>query len=262
MKSSTSTNLLIDCSFGVSGDMIVGALLSLGADKDKLRKSIDSLNLDSYTIKITDKSDNSRIITDFDVELKDNHDNDMEYLFGDKRIEQNNFIRRNIEDVFKILDNSILTNSAKDIAKKIFSIIARAEAKAHKISVNEVVFHESGAMDSIIDITSIAVCLDDLAVDKVYIQNLVEGKGKIQTRVGMLDIPTPAVKNIADEFNIKIKRTDFPYELITPTGLGALAGIGDFNNAKNYKIIKEGYGLGKRKYYTPRTLKIMLIKNK
>ena len=117
-------------------------------------------------------------------------------------------------------------------------------------------------MDSIIDIASIAICIDNLNIDKCFVSNLREGYGKIRTRVGYLPIPTPAVKNVVDRFGAVLERVELPYELITPTGISALAVITNFKNIdlEEDKIIKIGYGRGKRNYETPCTLKIILFK--
>lgn len=255
-------NLIFDCQFGVSGDMLVGALLSLGASKKVLKSALKSLNLGNYKIEISNIKKQNYNATDFNVMLDNNNfDHDMQYLYENNNVKVVKLVEtRNLEDVTKIIDNSNLTPSAKNTAKNIFEIIANAEAEAHKIKLEEVNFHETGAMDSIIDIVSVAVCLDNLKVSKVYVTNLNEGVGFINTRVGKLPIPTPAVKNIAERFKIKLNIIDFKFELITPTGLGALAAISKFESVPdNYKILKTGYGAGKRNYNTPCTLKALLI---
>lgn len=167
--------------------------------------------------------------------------------------------KRTLKDVKQILKNSNLTESAKQVATKIFEVLAQSEAKAHGVKPEEVVFHESGAMDSIIDITSIAFCLDDLHVENVYVENLCEGHGQVQTRVGFLPIPTPAVKNILDKFAVKIASKDFEGELITPTGIAALAVIGKFEKVPKCTVLKTGYGAGKRNYNLPCVLKVSEI---
>lgn len=251
--------ILFDCSYGVSGDMIVGALLDLGADKDVLQSQLKSLKLGDYQLKIT-KLDSA---TDFDVILAtDNHDHDMQYLYGNKEANMKMEEPRTLSKVAEIIENSSLSQKAKSLAMEIFEVVAESEGKAHGIDKSEVIFHERGAMDSIIDIVSIAICIDNLNIDECFVSNLREGYGRIRTRVGYLPIPTPAVKNVVDRFGAVLERVELPYEFITPTGISALAVLTNFKNIdlEEDKIIKIGYGRGKRNYETPCTLKIILFK--
>ncbi len=246
-----------DCESGVSGDMLVGALIDLGADENYLKNKLKSLKIGDFDVKINKLCKKGRPATDFDVVLKEyNPDHDMNYLYGEnnKSIEIKN--KRNITEVKRILENSTLNKHEKEISMGIFEIIADAEAKAHGININDVIFHENGAMDSIIDIVSFALCIENLNVQKVFVKNLTEGQGNIRTRVGLLPVPTPAVENITRKFNIKYEKINFNGELITPTGIGALAFIGDFSYPKQYKILKTGYGAGKRDYETSCTLRV------
>lgn len=253
------TNILIDCQNGVSGDMLVGALLDLGANEEKLKNFLFSLGLEGFEIVITKKVKNKIPCTDFDVKLEiDNHDHDMQYLYGNKKVSQEILQKRTLKDIKNIIKNCNLTPKYKKIAKNIFKIIAEAEAKAHEISIDEVAFHETGAMDSIIDIMAVCFCLQSLDVQKVYAKNLVEGTGWIMCRAGKLPIPTPAVKNIAKKFDIKLQSANLPYELITPTGIGVLAAIAKFENA-NSACKKIGYGCGKRDYNAAGVLEIKII---
>ncbi len=248
-------NICFDCSSGVSGDMIVGALLDLGADKNALIEAIESLKLTNYKIKIEKINKKGTPSTNFDVELKNNADHDMNVLFGSGKFAAIKE-KRTLKDVKILLNNSTLPNPVKQNAIKIFELIARAEGKAHSIPASEVIFHENGAMDSIIDIVSICFCLHNLGVEKVFVKNLCEGSGKIKTRVGWLPIPTPAVKNIVDEYNIILEQANVDVELITPTGLAALAIVSKFEQPTNEQVINIGFGAGKRDYNLPCTLKV------
>ena len=254
-------DLVIDCSYGISGDMLVGALLDLGADKTALIKALSSLDLDNYDIKIRKINKKGTPSTDFEVELKENNfDHNMNYLYGNQETNLKIKHKRNLPIIKEIINNSNISQRAKILSIKIFELVATAEAKAHKIAIDDVIFHETGAMDSIIDIVSIAICIDSLEIDNVYVKNLREGKGKIRTRVGLLPIPTPAVMNVLMLYNQNIEIIDYPYELITPTGISALAILSEFKTiSTNYKVNKIGYGAGKREYDLPCTLKIEMI---
>lgn len=253
--------LLFDCYYGVSGDMIVGALLDLGADHLRLKRVLDSLHLHGYDIEISKVDKKGIYATDFLVKLDtENHDHDMSYLYGkaDEKVEI--MSTRNLPTICALIDRADMTDRAKAIAKDIFTLVAKAESKAHKIDLDEVIFHETGAMDSIIDIVSIAVLYDSLNIDAVYVANLREGIGQIRTRVGMLPIPTPAVKNVLDMYNIAISRAECNVELITPTGISALAVLSNFKQLKEHKnFIKTGYGAGKREYAWPCVLRVSVF---
>ncbi len=249
-----------DCSSGVSGDMLVGALLDAGADEKYLKKCLDSLKLDDFEVKIKKIEKNGFFATDFDVILKEDcHDHDLNLLYGEGEFPKIK-VERNLTAVKNIIEKSNLSKNAKNISKKIFEIVALAESKAHKIEINKVVFHENGAMDSIIDIVSFAVCLDRFNGAEFFAINLCEGQGEINTRVGKLPIPTPAVKNIVDEFGLTLKTLSLPYELVTPTGIACLCAVAkfDLNNEefKNKKAKVIGFGNGKRKYNLPCVLKV------
>ena len=253
--------LLFDCFYGVSGDMIVGALLDLGADQNSLKKVLKSLGLKDYQIKISKVKKGNITATDFDVVLSsDNHDHDMNFLFGDKEVNFEFKEKRRLSDIASLLEKSPMTERAKEIALKIFDVVAQAEGKAHGIPKENVIFHETGAMDSIIDIVSIAVCFDNLNISKAFVTNLREGQGQINTRVGYLPIPTPAVKNVLEGYGASLEICSLPFELITPTGISAIAVLTNFKNIDSkIDIIKDGFGSGKRDYGMQGTLRCCLF---
>jgi pyridinium-3,5-bisthiocarboxylic acid mononucleotide nickel chelatase len=156
---------------------------------------------------------------------------------------------RNLNDINAIIEQSDITVNAKSIAKKIFYIIAVAEAKVHAKPLEEVHFHEVGAVDSIVDIVAAAICLDNLNIKKVIVSELYEGTGQIECQHGLLPIPVPAVAGIAAQHQLSLHITGVKGELVTPTGAGIVAAIktGD-TLPKEMKILKLGLGAGKRNY--------------
>ena len=190
-----SRKLYLDCSTGISGDMTVAALLDLGADKEKLDKVLDSLKqkVTGFDVKVSQVEKSGIRAVDFDVVLDaDNHDHDMDYLYGhnhehhghehhhhhedhhhhdhdhdhehhDHDHEQHHHHEhRNLASVIEIISAAEMTESAREIAVKVFTIVAEAEAAVHGRSLEDVHFHEVGAIDSIVDIISAAVCYDDI----------------------------------------------------------------------------------------------------
>lgn len=156
---------------------------------------------------------------------------------------------RNLQDIYTIIDRSEITVAAKELAKKIFHIIAVAEAKAHAKALEEVHFHEVGAIDSIVDIVAAAICLDNLNIKNVIVSDLYEGTGQIECQHGLIPIPVPAVANILSDHQLSLHITSVKGELVTPTGAAIVAAIktGD-TLPEEMKLLKIGLGAGKRSY--------------
>lgn len=170
---------------------------------------------------------------------------------------------RNLNDINTIIDASSISDRAKEIAKKIFYIIAVAEAKAHGKSVDEVHFHEVGAIDSIVDIVAVAICLDNLNIQDVIVSELYEGTGQITCQHGVLPIPVPAVVNIASTYALPLHITNVKGELVTPTGAAIVAAIKTKDRLpQEFTIKKIGLGLGKRNYERTSFLRAMIIEEK
>ena len=245
-------NLYFECKSGISGDMSTAALLDLGASHDKLDKALKSMNLENeFTYKISKVSINSISATDFDVILpKEKH----------HAHEHHHHEHRNLDDVNKIIDKAETTEKAKELAKKIFKIVAEAEAKVHGKDIKDVHFHEVGAIDSIADIVSFSVLFDDLHPEKVYFSTLTEGQGFVECQHGKLPVPVPAVCEIASKYELPLKITNNDGEMVTPTGAAIAAALYTGENLPEKFIIeKVGYGAGKRKYENP-ILRVMKIK--
>ena len=245
-------NLYFECKAGISGDMAVAALLDLGADKQKLEKARSSMKLDNeFKYIISKKPINAVMATDFDVILPDHHNHNHNH--------HHNHEHRNLEDVNQIIDKAEILEDAKELAKKIFKIVANAEAKFHGKDIKDIHFHEVGAIDSIVDIVSFSVLFNDLKPEKVYFSTLTEGSGTIQCQHGILQVPVPAVCEIASEYRLPIKITENEGEMLTPTGAAIVASLYTGEKLPDSIIIeKVGYGAGKRKYKNP-VLRIMSI---
>ena len=265
--------LYLECYAGISGDMTVAALLDLGADADVLKKALDSLPIDEFEIRISRVKKAGIDACDFNVILEnENHDHDMEYLHGHKHVHDHHHFpfnlfhhhhhheHRGLEEITNILLSSSMTNHAKAIAVRIFEIIADAEAKAHGLPRNEVHFHEVGAIDSIVDIAAVAVCLDNLGIDEVIVPVLYEGRGTVRCQHGVLPIPVPAVANIADAHHLPLHLTDTKGEFVTPTGAAIVAAVCTSNKLpQSFTVLQTGIGAGKRNYERPSILRAMII---
>ena len=246
--------IYFECKSGISGDMSVAALLDAGANQQKLEKALDSMKLQNeFTYKISKVSINAIQATDFDVILP-HHEHNHEHQ------QEHHHEHRNLDDVNKIIDSAYMSENAKILAKRIFEIVAEAEAKVHGKDIKEVHFHEIGAIDSIADIVSFAVLYDDLNPEKVYFSTLTEGQGFVECQHGTLFVPVPAVCEIASKYHLPIKITDNEGEMVTPTGAAITAALYTGEKLPEEIIIEKiGYGAGKRKYKNP-ILRVLLIK--
>ncbi|MGN0943290.1 MULTISPECIES: nickel pincer cofactor biosynthesis protein LarC [Fusobacterium] len=292
--------LYLECYSGISGDMTVAALLDLGADREVLEKALKTLPVEGFEIKISRVKKSGLDVCDFSVILDkehENHDHDMEYLHGSHKhgeeehthgedeAHQHSHIHlhekshdhghvhlhehshhhehRNLSGILHIISHADITPRAKKIAERIFTILAEAEAKAHGTELDEVHFHEVGAVDSIVDIVAAAVCLDNLNITDVIATELCEGHGFVRCQHGIIPVPVPAVVNIAEKHKLSLHITDTEGELVTPTGAAIIAAVRSMDKLpKKFSIEKIGIGAGKRNYDRPSMLRAMLIKDK
>ena len=266
--------LYLECRSGISGDMTVAALLDLGADQEVLMKALKSLPVQGFRVEISRVVKAGLDVCDFNVILDqahENHDHDMEYLHGHSHGGEDSehghhhekaheHEHRGMPEIRRIIDGAEITDRARTIAVRIFEILAKAEAKAHGVPEDQVHFHEVGAVDSIVDIISAAVCLDDLDITETVIPFLCEGKGTVRCQHGILPVPVPAVGNILEAHKIPVEMTGVEGELITPTGAAIAAAIGTSDRLPGRFVIKKtGIGAGKRSYERPSLLRVMLI---
>ncbi len=253
-------NLYFECKSGISGDMSVAALLDLGADKEKLDRALSSINLNNeFEYKISKKSINGIMASDFDVILKNRKHHHHEHTCGHHH-EHHHHEHRNLDDINKIIDKADTTENAKNLAKKIFKIVAEAESKVHGKSIDEIHFHEVGAIDSIADILSFAVLLDNLNPEKVYFSTLTDGQGFVTCRHGKIPVPVPAVVEILSSHKIPLKISENEGEMITPTGAAIAAALYTGEKLPDEIIIERtGLGAGKRPYEHP-FLRVFAIK--
>ena len=152
-------------------------------------------------------------------------------------------------DVTAIIDGSQLSDGAKRRALAIFTTLAAAEAKAHGKTPETVMFHEVGAVDSIVDVCSVAICLDDLGIGDIVVESLSEGHGTIRCAHGLMPIPVPAVVNLCQAGNIAFTPAPVAGELVTPTGAAIVTALRTSDQLPSrYRIEAVGYGAGKRPY--------------
>lgn len=309
-----TNSLYLECNSGISGDMLVAALLDLGADKSVLADALNSIPVQGFTYEISIVKKAGVACCDFNVILDaqhENHDHDMAYLHGEvcsytdvnnhehchehchgeehahiqercsdegyhygeiqdyhnenthahhSYEQQHHHEHRGIHEVVDIINGAKITDGAREVALKIFDIIAEAESKAHAVAKDEVHFHEVGAVDSIVDVVAIAVCFDNLGVTNVIVPKLCEGSGTVRCQHGVLPVPVPAVANIMQAYGLNVEIIPVNGEFVTPTGAAAVAALQTSDQLPSEFVIKKiGLGAGKRIYERPSILRAMLI---
>ena len=284
--------LYLDGSCGISGDMTVAALLGLGASREKLDAAIAGLGLEGVHVHVENSKSYSIAGLSFSVHVH-GHDADHVHSHEEGYVEHHHHHEhgehchgastgstgsptlsatlhhhehRHLSEVYEILDRAAnagtVTPRALETAKKIFRIIAEAEAKAHGVPVEEVHFHEVGAVDSIVDILAVAVLADDLGIENCIVTRLNEGSGFVETQHGQLPIPVPAVAHIAEAAGIALHITETKGEMVTPTGAGIVAALRTSERLPaSYKILKSGIGLGKRDFGRANFLRAQIIED-
>lgn len=156
---------------------------------------------------------------------------------------------RGLAEIFSIIDACDMTETAKELARKIFRIIGEAEAEAHDLPLDEVHFHEVGALDSIVDVVAAAVTFDSLHIKEVIVPKLTEGTGTVRCRHGVMPVPVPATVNIVSAYKIPMELTGAKGEYVTPTGAAIAAAISTSHQLPpSFVIKKAGLGAGKRIY--------------
>jgi uncharacterized protein (TIGR00299 family) protein len=279
--------LYFDCFSGISGDMTIGALLDLGidgVDKDTFLNELSKINVDGFKVEFSRAEKLGIGAQDVDVvltngEMKDagcanglehhhdhdnhdheEHDHDHHHDHeGHSHEHHHAHVHRNINDVTTIIDNSTISDGAKDLAKRIFMRVAKAESKVHGKPLEEVHFHEVGALDSIVDIIGTAILIDMIKPDRICSSVVNDGYGFILCQHGHMPVPVPATAEIYADSNIKYRQVDVKNEMVTPTGAAIIAELSDsFGMCPAMNVVKTGYGAGKRDFAIPNVLRVIL----
>lgn len=266
--------LYFECYSGISGDMAVAAMIDLGADRDALDRALSSLTIGGFRTEVTRVSKSGIGACDFNVILDaDNHDHDTEYLYGHGHRHDNHDIghqghgqgqghrheHRGLPEILEVIDTADMTEGAREISRRVFTIIAEAESKAHGVDMDRVHFHEVGAVDSIVDVIALGVCLDSLGVSGVCFSELYEGTGCVRCQHGILPVPVPAVANIAEAHGLPLRITGSAGEYVTPTGAAFAAAVRSCAVPSSFKVSRIGIGAGKRESERSGILRAMLI---
>ena len=222
--------LYLNMTSGISGDMTLALLISLGADKDKISNILSKIL--NQKVELYIETVWRQAVACNKLNIKCN-------------IEGEPF--RHFSDIKKMIESAECKESVKANAIKSFEIIAEAESKVHGIDIEEVHFHEIGAVDTIIDLFGVSFALDDLGIEKITANKVPLGTGFINAAHGLMPLPAPATLKILH--NIPVNKLDVEGELVTPTGAAILKTyVSDFTNSYTGKIIKDSYATGEKEF--------------
>ena len=244
--------LYYECFAGISGDMNLGAMVDIGIKPEYLVTELKKLVIKGYELKIFKDQRKGISGTKVDVEIeagnnKSSHDNSKH-------------VHRNLKNIKTIINDSMLNDNIKNISLKIFKKVAEAESVIHNKDINEIFFHEVGAIDSIVDIVGAAICIDYLKPDKIYSSTVELGGGFVKCEHGTLPVPAPASVEILK--GAPVRKGTVQYEAATPTGSAILAScVDEFTDKIDFIIEKTGYGIGSKDGNIPNVLRLYLGKS-
>ncbi|MBO0791961.1 MAG: nickel pincer cofactor biosynthesis protein LarC [Ktedonobacteraceae bacterium] len=230
----------LDCHSGISGDMFLGALLNAGLPLETLREQLALLPVTGYQLKLEPFEDKGIRGARLDVAL-----------------DQQDQPHRHLSDIETILRSSGLPERVRETALAIFRRLGEAEAHVHGTTIEEVHFHEVGAVDAIVDITGAAIGIEALGISQLYASPLPLTTGRVRTAHGLLPVPAPATLEILRRVNAPWKSCPAEGELVTPTGAAILATLARFETP-SIAIQQVGYGFGRKQLPWPNCLRLCL----
>ena len=228
-----------DCFSGISGDMILGALIDAGLDLKELDLELRKLKISGFKLK-AEKTEKLGISgTKFKVDVTEHH------------------VERHLKDMIEIVDQSELSDDVKILSKKIFKELATVEAKIHNKNIEEIHFHEVGGLDSVIDVIGSLIGIKKLGIEGVHSSKVHVGTGFVECEHGTIPVPAPATLELLKE--IPIYSEGIRAELVTPTGACILKTLSkSFGVMPEMKMKKIGYGAGSRDLEIPNLLRVYI----
>ena len=228
-----------DCFAGISGNMILGALLDAGLDLKRLQAELAGLRLDGYRIVPELVRRNSIRATYVSVEIEEQG------------------VERHLHDIKEIIKGSELPPPVKAQSMSIFARLAEAEARVHGEPIEHIHFHEVGAMDAIVDIVGSVTGLWILGVQEVHASHVHVGRGTIECAHGIIPVPAPATAELLK--GVPIYGRDVDAELVTPTGAAFLMELAtSFGSGPAMRVDRVGYGAGTRELPFPNLLRVSI----
>jgi pyridinium-3,5-bisthiocarboxylic acid mononucleotide nickel chelatase len=218
--------LYFDCFSGASGDMILAALIDAGASEERVRHHLGALGVDGWSLQLSEVQRGPLRATRAEV------------------VVQESTSHRAYKQIVELLDASGIEASVKERAKTVFAVLAHAEARIHGIPVAQVVFHEVGSLDAIVDIVGCCAALEEFLAAQVFTSPIATGVGTVETAHGLLPLPAPAVTEILQTRGAGLIERG-TRELVTPTGAALLSVFtDDFGSMPPMRLEATGYGAG------------------
>jgi len=282
--------LYFDCFSGISGDMVIGALIDAGADPKILVEELKKLKIeDEYALKWKKVVKNGITSTKFDVELlhfsnqhdhdhehdhhhdqhhdheqhhhhdhEQHHDHEHEHDHHHHHDHRHHHHHRAFKDIVRLIEGADFSDGVKETALKMFRKIGEAEGRIHGMPLENVHFHEVGAVDSIIDIVGAAILIHQLEITSVKASPIPVGTGKIHIDHGIYPVPAPATLEILR--GVPIEKSDIRAELTTPTGATIIAVLAEeFCPIPSMKVKEIGYGAGTKIFKNhPNVLRVLI----
>jgi hypothetical protein len=270
--------LYLDLFSGISGDMFLGALIDLGVQFDQLEASLGRLPVEGYHLHCARGQKALIAGTKFDVHLSHSHHLESHahhhsnghhhdhpadghaHAHTHTHDDHDDHNQRNHAQIRRLIESSTLSASVKSKAVAVFHRIAEAEARIHGVPLDQVLFHEVGAVDSIVDIVGACIALEQLGNPRLMASPVVDGTGWIDCAHGHFPIPAPATLAILAAREIPLSQCAEPHEMVTPTGAALLAEfVESFGPMRDLRPQAIGYGLGTRDLQTrPNVLRVIL----
>ncbi len=230
-----------DCFSGISGDMTLGALVDAGLSFDHLKAELAKLPVGGYSLaadRVTSKGLRGTLVrVDLDPAAPQPH--------------------RHLRDILSIIQGSALDERVRERSAAIFRKLAEAEARVHGVGVEEVHFHEVGAVDAIVDVVGSVVGLAALGVERVYASSLPTGSGTVRTAHGLLPVPAPATLELLKMAGAPLRASAAQTELVTPTGAAILATLAEFRQPE-IALRAVGHGFGRKELPWANCLRLWL----
>jgi uncharacterized protein (TIGR00299 family) protein len=254
--------LYFDCFSGISGDMLIGALLDMGADPIGMEMELKKLQIEEeYELQWKKVVKNGISCTKFDVilqkNIESNHHHHHQHLHHHHH-HQHLHHHRSYKDIVKLIERAGFSDQVRDLSLKVFRKIGEAEGHIHGIPLEEVHFHEVGAVDSIIDIVGAAILIHQMDISIFKSSAIPVGSGRIHINHGLYPVPAPATLEILK--GIQIEQSDKKAELTTPTGAAIVSVISqEFCPIPSMRILSIGYGAGSKSFKEqPNVLRVIL----
>ncbi len=248
-------DLYIEPFCGLSGDMLLSALCDLADYFDQISELPKQLNLTDGEVKVDIVNKNGIVckhVRIIDLNQSPNHDHGKKH--------HHHHHHRHLQDILSLIDAGDIGPKAKEIAKEIFMIIGKSEAKVHNMDLDKIHFHEVSAVDSILDIVGCAVLIDKLEIRTTFCDPICTGFGMVQTQHGLLPIPAPATADILMEMPTYPGREEG--EKVTPTGAAILRYLQPIFSIEEIRRDRIAYGPGKKDFISPNVVRLSLLGEK